>query len=84
MEKKSLKKKKKKKNVVKGKANPKTEYTQEQDHSFPPLQQEREHIKEKKRERVNVINSGKNKIMKAREMEYHGEGEEEIESSRKE
>lgn len=49
-----------------------------------PLQQERKHIKENKRERATVINSGKSRKMKARELEYPGEGEEEIESSRKE
>lgn len=36
-----------------------------------------------KRERANIINSGKSRKLKAGEMEYHGEGEEEIESSRK-
>lgn len=35
---------------------------------FPP-QQERKHIKMNKRERTNIINSGKSRKMKAREME---------------
>lgn len=48
---------------------------------FP--QQERKHIKMSKRERTNIINSGKSRKVKARVMGYHGEGEEETESSRK-